>query len=90
MAEKDDDRLVLKENTERYRTDFSLCLVCQQNTAEDLVQRTTNESTDRLISVIETRANYGDTVYHGRRCQGAQGARAPPLFCNVCLGPLSY
>jgi len=44
------DRLTLEEDSEKYKTLFPLCLVCQTKTNESLVQKTTYSSTDTLIT----------------------------------------
>ena len=44
------DRLSLEEDSEKYKTLFPLCLVCQTKTNESLVQKTTYSSTDTLIT----------------------------------------
>jgi len=61
MANAPDPDEVPAVKVARLRTDFSLCLVCQNKTAETLVSKPTGH--DQLLTCVRDRGTYGDGAY---------------------------
>ena len=52
------DHLSIENDVERYNTNFTLCLICQNNTSKDLVKKP--KSYNSVVDAIEERARYGE------------------------------
>ena len=55
------DRLSIENDVERLNTNFTLCLICQNNTSEDLVKRP--KSYKPVVDAIAERAKYGELLF---------------------------
>ena len=55
------DRLSIENDVERLNTNFTLCLICQNNTSEDLVKR--QKSYKPVVDAIAERAKYGELLF---------------------------
>ena len=45
----------------RYDTDFSLCIICQRKTNEELVEKPTSH--EKVLKFVRERASYGDGLF---------------------------
>ena len=70
MACSKPDRLSLEDDSNRYITNFDLCLICQEATGEDLVENPRFVKRCPYQSVLDSindRAKYGELKYIDKR-----------------------
>ena len=55
------DRLSIENGVERYNSNFTLCLICENNTSEDLVKKP--KSYNSVVDAIKGRARYSELPF---------------------------